>query len=128
MNKWQIICPVVALLLAATVFAVISGRSHRRAFVSAASQAVGRDLIASTNSARLVGINSDLQARLSSLLGSPTHVASVLFGDEPAPLGDGRACSRLVLTNNSGDGLLIRLRQADSPDIFQVLGFRSVSQ
>ncbi len=128
MNKWQIICPVVALVLAAMVIAVITGRGHHRAFISAASHAVGHDLIASTNSARLVRIGPDLQSRLSSLLGAPTRVSTVLFGDEPSPFGDGRACSRVVLTNDSGQGLLIRLRQADSPDTFHVLGFRSVSQ
>lgn len=29
-NKWQIICPVVALVLAGMVFAVVSGRNHHR--------------------------------------------------------------------------------------------------
>src|SRR5262249_26252117 len=116
------------MLLTAMMLAVLSGRSQRRALIIVGTQAVGRDLIACTNSARLIRLGPDLQARLSSLFETPTHVAKVFLGDEPAPFGDGRACSRLVFTNASGQGLLIRLRQGDSPSNFNVLDFRNVSQ
>ena len=38
MNKWQIICPVVALLLAAIVLGSIHSRSQRRYLVSAVTR------------------------------------------------------------------------------------------
>lgn len=40
MNKWQIICPVVALLLVGIVFGSIHMRGQRRALVSAVNQQV----------------------------------------------------------------------------------------
>jgi hypothetical protein len=38
MSKWQIICPLVALMLAAVIFGNIHSRSHRRALVSAVTE------------------------------------------------------------------------------------------
>src|SRR5688572_10689641 len=40
MNKWQIICPVAAILLAVIVFGSIHTRGQRRALVSAVTQQV----------------------------------------------------------------------------------------
>jgi len=40
MNKWQIICPVVALVLAAIVFGTIHERGERRVLVSAVTRQV----------------------------------------------------------------------------------------
>jgi hypothetical protein len=127
-NKWQIICPVVALLIVGLVFGVIAIRGQHRGFIGVASRSIGGDLIASTNSSHLVRIGPDLQAHLSELLSARTHVADVLLGDEPLPFGDGTACSRLVLTNEAGRGLLIRLRPAEQSGMFHVLGFRTVSE
>src|SRR5687767_8743803 len=110
MNKWQIICPLVAMAIAAVVFATIFGRRQHRSFIVVASHSIGSDLIASTNSSHLVRLGPDLTARLGDLLSSTTHVAGVHLGDLPAPFGDGRACSRIVLTNQAGRGLAIRLR------------------
>ena len=124
MNKWQIICPVVALLVGGIVAVNIAARSQRRGIIIAASSSLGHDLITSTNSAHLIRVNPFLRAKLSRLLGSPTHVASVLAGDSPKPDGDGSACSRLVLTNNAGQRLLIRLRQAGGAGMFEVVDFR----
>jgi hypothetical protein len=72
----------------------------------------------------LIRVNPFLRAKLSALLGSPTHVAGVLAGDSPKPDGDGSACSRPVLTNSGGQRLLIRLRQAGEAGMFEVVGFR----
>jgi hypothetical protein len=127
MNKWQIICPVAALLVVGMVMAVVATRGQRRGIIIAASSSIGHDLITVTNSSHLVRLGPHLRARLSELLGSQTHVAAVLPGDAPAPDGDGQACSRLVLTNNAGQRLLIRLRQADRSGMFDVVGFRSSS-
>ena len=128
MNKWQIICPVVAMLIVGLVFGIVAVRGQHRGFISVASRSIGGDLIASTNSSHLVRIGPDLQAHLSELLSARTHVADVLLGDEPSPFGDGAACSRLVLTNDAGRGLLIRLRPAEESGMFHVLGFRTVSE
>jgi hypothetical protein len=127
-NKWQIICPVVALLIVGLVFGVIAIRGQHRGFISVASRSTGGDLIASTNSSHLVRIGPDLQARLAELLSSRTHIADVLLGDEPSPYGDGAASIRLILTNEAGKGLLIRLRSAEESGMFHVLGFRTVSE
>ena len=40
MNKWQIICPVVALLLTALVFGSIHMRGERRCLVSAVTRQI----------------------------------------------------------------------------------------
>jgi hypothetical protein len=40
MNKWQIICPLVALVLVAAVFGTIHMRGERRVLVSAVTQQV----------------------------------------------------------------------------------------
>ncbi len=128
MSKWQIICPVVAILIAGLGSGITAVRGQHRGFISVASRSIGGDLIATTNSPHLVRIGPGLQARLSELLSVRTHVAEVLLGDEPSPFGDGTACSRLVLTNDAGRGLLIRLRPAEQSGMFHVLGFRAVSE
>jgi hypothetical protein len=127
MNKWQIICPVAALLVFGMVMAVVATRGQHRGIIIAASSSIGHDLITVTNSSRLFRLRPHLRTRLSELLGSPTHIAAVLPGDEQPPTGDGSACSRLVLTNNAGQRLLIRLRQANRSGMFEVVGFQSLS-
>jgi hypothetical protein len=134
MNKWRIICPLVAILVALLVFGAIQGRKEHRYFISMATGSIGNDLIAGTNSSALVprpndnGMLLHLQGRLSDLHSSPLHIAAVLLGDEPRPTGDGSACSRLVLTNEAADGILIRLRQAKTGGNFEVLGYLQVSE
>jgi hypothetical protein len=123
MNRWQIICPVVAIAIFVLVTAMIHGRKQHDSFIRMTTYGVGREIIETTNSSHLIKIGPGLQARLSELLVSPTHIATVLLGDEPSPIGDGSACSRLVLTNDLGDGVVIRLRQADTPGTFHVVGF-----
>ena len=123
MNKWQIICPVVVIAIFALVTALVHGGKEHAYFIQMTTYGVGRDIIETTNSSHLTKIDPALQARLSELLVSPTHIATVLLGDEPSPIGDGSACSRLVLTNEVADKIVIRLRQADTPGTFYVLGF-----
>jgi hypothetical protein len=88
-NKWQIICPVVAIAIVAVVFAMLSGRNHHRYFVYAHSRMIGEDLVATTNSPHLVQVDPALQKRLSEFLVSPAGLSDVLIGDEPSPNGDG---------------------------------------
>jgi hypothetical protein len=89
---------------------------------------IGRDLIARTNSERLVQIGSALPLRLSSFLRSSSAVAEVKLGDEPSPIGDGTASSRLILSNAVGERLGIRLRSCAEPERFRVLGFWTVTE
>ena len=128
MNKWQIICPVTALLLVGLGFGIQEKRRARNVLISVTAHSIGRELIATTNSTHLFRIGPGLQMKLSEFLGVRTRVADVLSGDEPPPFGDGAATMRLVLTNELAKGLVIRLRPAEKPDMFHVLGFRSVSE
>jgi hypothetical protein len=127
MNRWQIICPVAALLVAGVVAGAIVIRKQHRVVVSMDSRALGSDLITVTNSPRLVRLSPFLRERLVQLLGSPTQVAAVLAGDAEPPTGDGSACSRVVLTNAAGNRLLLRLREAGTGK-FEVVGFRNLSK
>ncbi len=128
MNKWQIICPLVAMAIVGVVFAIVSGSNHHRYYVYAQSRMIGEELVATTNSARLVHIGSGLQKRLSEFLVSPAGVAEVLLGDEPSPIGDGAACSRVIVSNAVGGRLGIRLRQDAKPERFHVLGFWTITE
>jgi hypothetical protein len=127
MNNWQVICPVVALLIAGLVVGAIALRGQHRGFMNVASRAIGSDLITSTNSPHSVRVGPGLQAHLAELLAARTHVAGVLVGDDPAPIGDDTAWTRLVLTNDAGASLLIRLRPSKDSGKFDVLGFRSAT-
>src|SRR5215472_14505534 len=104
MYKWQIICPLAALALVATpgvVRLLRQGSLEHQAYVQAQTHMLGDDLCRNTNSTRLVRMPPALRERLSRFFGSRSGVAAVMLGDEPAPLGDGTACSRLVLSNAS---------------------------
>jgi hypothetical protein len=127
-NKWQIICPLAAIALVVIVFAMVSGANHRRYDVQAQTRMIGQELIATTNSTRLVQVGSGLQKRLSEFLTSPAGVADVTLGDEPSPIGDGTACSRLIVSNATGGRLGIRLRQDSEPERFHVLGFWTITE
>ena len=56
MNKWQIICPAVAVLVAGMVFGIVAVRGQHRGFITVASRSIGSDLIRATNSSHLVRI------------------------------------------------------------------------
>jgi hypothetical protein len=127
MNKWQIICPLIALVIVGMTFATIHESGEHRSFINVASHSIGSDLVATTNSLHLIRIDPNLRAELSEFLAARANVSTVLLGDDLAPIGDGQACSRLVLTNDAGRGLLIRLRRAEQPGMFQVLGFRPLA-
>jgi hypothetical protein len=90
-----------------------------------ASLSIGRELISATNSQHLIQVSPDLQARMAELLASPTRISSVVLGDMAPPMSDGKACSRLVLTNDAGRGLLIRLSRAEQSGKFRVLDYSS---
>jgi len=128
MNKWQIICPVVAMALVALAFSVVFGRAQRKSFIRVAAYTVGHDIIEKTNSSHLVTIGPELREGLSRLLASPTGVAAVVAGDEPGPATNGTAFCRLVLTNAVAARAVIRLPPAPKAGEFkfEVLGFKLV--
>jgi hypothetical protein len=128
MNKWQIICPVTALALVAIFGLVSLGRREHRAYVIAQTRMIGVELTRGTNSPWLAEIKPALRARLAEFLTSKVAVAEVLPGDEPAPVGDGTACSRLILSNNVGERIGIRLQQDAGPERFHALGFWTITE
>jgi hypothetical protein len=126
MNKWQIICPVVAIVLVAFFGGTWQGRREARYYVLAQTRMIGEELSRGTNSPRLGALDPALQARLSGFLTPQRGVAEVLLGDQRAPLGDGTACSLLVLSNGVGARLGIRLYQDAGPERFHVLGYWTI--
>jgi len=123
LNKKQVIAPLVTLIIVGGVLALYSGRKNHQHFITAQARQIGMDLIERTNSPKLVSIGVGLNGELTQLLSTETRVAGALSGDEPAPIGDGSADSRLLLTNVQGKWLGIRLRQDSNPERFHVLGF-----
>jgi len=81
-----------------------------------------------TNSTRLVQIGSGLRTKLSEFLASPAAVQQVELGDEPSPIGDGTACSRVILSNAAGTRVGIRLRQDAEPERFHVVGYWTITE
>ena len=128
MNKWQIICPIAAMAIAAVVVLKLISASVNRDSNRQQVYQIGRELITTTNSARVDRLGHGLEQRLSDFLGSPSGVAAVKSGDEPSPIGNGQATSRLFLTNSSGQHLGIRLRRESTSGQFHVLGFWNVAK
>ncbi len=116
------------MALAAVVIASVIARKQRRGFIVTASTSIARELIASTNSTHLVRPGPELTTKLGELLSAPTRIASVRLGDVPAPFGDGKAGSTVVLTNDRGFGVAIRLGHRDGSGKFDVLGYQSLKR
>ncbi len=116
------------MAIVAVGFAVVTGANHHRYYLYAQTRMIGQELIATTNSTRLVHLGSGLQKRLAEFLASPAGIAEAVLGDEPSPIGDGAACSRLVVSNAAGGRLGIRLRQDSEPERFHVLGFWTITE
>jgi hypothetical protein len=106
-------------------------REARRQIFTMCTFNVGRDLIAYTNSALLVGIDPGLHASLAEVLASTTHIASVKLGDEYVPVGGRRASSVLQMTNEIGEGVAMRLAVHDDSTHmlrFDVLSHRKFTE
>ena len=124
----QIICPLVAIAIVGLIIAVLHGHEHRRAhlnYVALMSHQIGTDLITQTNSKLLAQLDHGLRGELSELMRAETTVAAMQFGDEPSPGGDGKADTRLVLTNTLGEALIVRLRVDGSSNRFRILSYRA---
>ena len=123
MNKQQIIAPLVAMAIFALGAGVIFTRNQSRSFLHMRAQIVGRELVTTTNSASISSMGQGLRVQLEQLLASPATVDSVELGDEPMPIGDGRASVRVFLKKQDGVRLAIRLQLDPDSRAFRVLGF-----
>lgn len=88
------------------------------------TESIGHELITTTNSPHLAGIDSELRARLSELFSSRASIALVSVGDEQTSGGPGKAWSRLVLTNDAGERLALRLGSDEKSWFFRVLSWQ----
>src|SRR5881397_3237351 len=110
--------------IAVVVFAFVQVRrgGHYRAYLGAQGQQIARELIATTNSLRLVALGPQLREQLAAYLGSPAGVEDVKFGDVPAPAGNGQAAVCVFLTNATNQRLVLRLHQSPINDKFDLVG------
>ena len=131
MNKGRIfwLSLTVGILVAIVGFSIMSAgsRAHRYA-ITVHTISVGRNLIDMTNSTSLVDAVPGFRADLAALLTSSTRIESVLSGDEAPPLGDGSACSRLILKNDRGQALSLRLHEEAESGRFRLLGYRKITE
>ena len=125
--NWKFIGPLATVAMLVFMFGVLSGSRHRLS-ERGRIWLIGHELIATTNSTRLLHVASGLEARLSKFLASPAGVAEVRLGDEPSPIGNGTACSRLILSNAAGEHLGIRFGRASEPERFDVLGWWTITE
>lgn len=127
MNKWQLICPVAAvvlvLLLASPIY-VRRVRMQRRDAITWGAICAGRDLQLQTNSTLLVSMPPRLEQALKEFLTTPSaYLDTIRFGDEPPPIGDGTATHRVYIRNFKEDSIALRLRYEPKLKKFHVLGF-----
>lgn len=134
MNKGPIFWLLVAIAIVAAVAGMLFVRDAvegRRYFITIATASAGRELIEVTNASHWIRVGPELLGDLSGLLASPTHINKVVLGDDRPPVGDGHASSRLVLTNELGRGLAMRLRlrhDAGQGPIFDVLSYSRITE
>ena len=127
---------VVFLLFAAAFVAGLVGvfvlremAQGKRQFITMMTFSFGKEIIETTNSSLVAAISPELHKQLSQLFASATRVAGVRLGDEPPPAGDGRACSRIILTNALAHGLGIRLGLGSiGQSTFDILGYWTFSK
>lgn len=126
MNKTQLACLVVAIVTVLLAGVVMQARRHLHLYLMGSGRMIGEELIATTNSTRVVHLGPSLHSRLGDLLSSPAKVEEVRLGD--AFEQDGRAQLSVVLGNQHGLRIGLRLRQAEEHDKFHILGHWTVSE
>jgi hypothetical protein len=121
----RLVGAVVLLVVVAGAWFLARAKQERQYAMLMISMSVGADLVHTNYSRSLNGVTPELQADLNRVLASPTRCI-VRSGDERPPLGDGRAYTRLLLTNEAGQVLTLRLRPEYHGQQFQkfrVLGY-----
>ncbi len=112
LNKWQLICPVVAMGLVALVAGVLAIRSfnssHKDLYFARAS-IVGHDLVTKTNSEFLTSVTPELKSNLVALCSSPARLESLRHG-ELNPDDPSTEDALLSLANEAGATLQLTLR------------------
>ena len=125
---------IVRIAVGAAILILVAGawfaarvKEERRDLMLALSMSVGADLVHGTNSQALTGVTAELQSDLKLIHASPTR-AIIQPGDDDPPVGGHRAQARLLLTNEAGHTLTLRLRPESEPGTglrkFRVLGYR----
>jgi hypothetical protein len=125
---------IVRIAIGATVLVIVAGawigaraRQRQRDLMLALSLSAGSDLVHKSGSQALTGVTPELEAALKEMHNSPTQ-AVIRPGDDDPALGGGRAQARLVLTNEAGKTLTLRLRGELEPNNglqkFRVLGYQ----
>jgi hypothetical protein len=117
---------VAILVVVASAWLAARAKQERRDLMLVLSMSVGADLVHGTNSQALTGVTPELQSDLKLIHASPTQ-AIIQPGDDDLAVGD-RARARLVLTNDVGQTLTLRLRPESDPSTglrkFRVIGYR----
>jgi hypothetical protein len=123
----RIAAGAVILIVMASAWFAARAKQERRDLALALSMSVGADLVHGTNSQAVTGITPELQSDIKLIHASPTR-AIIQPGDDDPAAGGGRANVRLVLTNEAGQTLTLRLRPESDPSTglrkFRVLGYR----
>jgi hypothetical protein len=117
----------IILVTISVVFAVASCVSNRlntarRPAREARALSVGYDLINTTNSAMLVGADSDFMADLAGILGWPTWREI-----DRSPPPDRRAVVRLILTNDQGQALHMQLQDEFPSGQLRLLSYQKIT-
>jgi hypothetical protein len=123
MNWTQIKCIVYLLAGVALISYALTVVATRRIGIRGAMASAGQELArGGTENERIERMGSGLKNELSGFLTSRAGLHRVLWGDAEAPLGDGKATGRVILTNGVGEELGIRLHYLDNGK-FETLGF-----
>ncbi len=121
MNKWQIYCPVIALLIVGIVGVFRQGRIQHRYYVASRTETIAYNLLNTNNSPYLVSPPSDLLVQVATLKRHQSGIQSHGLDDAAEPIGNNDACSHFILTNAVGQELGVRLEQSGKD--FKVLGY-----
>jgi hypothetical protein len=126
MNKTQLACLVVAIVTVLLVGVVMQARSHLHLYLMGSGRMIGEELIATTNSTKVVHLEQGLPSRLGELLSSPTRVDAVWTGD--AFKESARADVCVALSNQDELSLGLRIKRANKSNSFHILGYWTIAE